>query len=112
MRMKEVKRCGWESSNPLMVEYHDKEWGVPVHDDRKLFEFLILDAFQAGLNWEVVLNKRENFRKAFSNFNFNKVSKYTERDVKRLLSNRGIIRNRLKIEASITNAKKVLEVQK
>jgi len=109
--MDELKRCGWGSNNPLMIKYHDKEWGVQLHDDRKLFEFLILDGFQAGLNWEVVLNKRENFRKAFHNFDFNKVSKYTKRDVKRLISNPGIIRNRLKIEAAITNAKKVLEVR-
>jgi|SRR5438445_4048658 len=108
----EKKRCGWGSNNPLMIEYHDKEWGVPLHDDRKLFEFLVLDGFQAGLNWEIVLNKRENFRKAFDNFDFNKVSKYTNGDLKRLISNAGIIRNRLKIEAAIENAKKFLGVRK
>src|SRR5438309_3143691 len=107
-----VIRCAWGSHNPLIIKYHDEEWGVQLHDDRKLFEFLILDGFQAGLNWEIVLNKRENFRKAFHNFDYNKISKYSKKDVKRLISNPGIIRNRLKIEAAITNAKKFLEIQK
>ena len=103
--------CSWADSSPLMLEYHDTEWGVPVHDDRKLFEFLILDGAQAGLSWETVLRKRENYREAFNNFDPVKVSRYTEMDVKRLLANPGIIRNRLKITASMLNARKLLEVQ-
>ncbi len=95
-----------------MIRYHDEEWGIPLHDDRKLFEFLVLDAFQAGLNWSIILNKRENFRKAFYNFDSAKIVKYTANDVKRLMNDVGIIRNRLKIEATITNAKKFLEIQK
>ncbi len=107
-------RCDWStmSSNPLMVQYHDKEWGVPVHDDRTLFEFLILEGAQAGLAWETVLNKRENYRKAFDRFDPAKIARYDESDVRRLLGNPGIIRNRLKIEATITNAKRFLETQK
>ena len=95
-----------------MIDYHDQEWGVPLHNDQKLFEFLILDAFQAGLSWEIVLNKRENFRKAFSDFNPEKVAKYTVKDVERLLKNEGIVRNRLKIESAIINAKIFLEIKK
>ncbi len=95
-----------------MIEYHDTEWGVPVHDDRVLFEFLILEGAQAGLSWQTVLNKRENYRKAFSNFDAKKIAKYDAKDVKRLLANEGIIRNRLKIAATIQNAQKFLEVQK
>ncbi len=107
-----MKRCGWPGNNPLMVDYHDKEWGKPEHDDRKLFEYLILDCFQAGLSWEIIINKRENFRKAFDNFDPIKISKYNEKDFERLINNAGIIRNKLKINATITNAKKFLEVQK
>ena len=106
------KRCPWPSNNELMIRYHDEEWGTPLHDDRKLFEFLVLDAFQAGLNWSIILNKRENFRNAYHNFNPVKIAKYTSKDVKRLMNEVGIIRNRLKIEATITNAKKFLEMQK
>ncbi|MFC1755126.1 DNA-3-methyladenine glycosylase I [Thermoproteota archaeon] len=110
------KRCAWigdwSKINPIMLEYHDTEWGVPLHDDQKLFEFLTLDAFQAGLNWEIVLNKRKNFKRAFNNFNFGKIARYTKKDVKRLLSDAGIIRNRLKIQATITNAKEFLKVKK
>jgi DNA-3-methyladenine glycosylase I len=106
------KTCAWGSTNPLMLQYHDEEWGVPVHDDRKLFEFLVLDGFQAGVSWSVVLNKRKNFRKAFHNFNARRISKYTAADVKRLLADAGIIRNRLKIAAAITNAQCFLQVQK
>ncbi|MBO0888160.1 DNA-3-methyladenine glycosylase I [Candidatus Bathyarchaeota archaeon] len=95
-----------------MVQYHDLEWGVPVHNDRRLFEFLLLEGAQAGLSWQTVLNKRENYRKAFSSFDPTRIARYNVRDVKRLLENPGIIRNRLKIESSITNAKKVLEVKK
>lgn len=94
-----------------MIEYHDKEWGVPVHDDRELFEFLILEGAQAGLTWQTVLNKRENYGKAFHGFNAAKFARYNRKDVWRLLNNPGIIRNRLKVDATITNAKKFLEIQ-
>jgi DNA-3-methyladenine glycosylase I len=110
----EVRRCDWASlsKNPLMIEYHDKEWGVPVHDDRTLFEFLVLEGAQAGLSWETVLNKRENYRKAFDRFDPAKIAIYKNKDVKRLLSDSGIIRNRLKIEATIENAKQCVIVRK
>jgi DNA-3-methyladenine glycosylase I len=110
--MKTKTRCSWAGSNPLMVAYHDEEWGVPVHDDRILFEFLILEGAQAGLSWQTVLNKRENYRKAFNNFDVKKIAKYTAKDEKRLLADPGIIRNRLKVAAAIQNAKSFLEVQK
>ncbi len=109
---KVIKRCRWPGDNPLMIEYHDTEWGVPVHDDRTLFEFLILEGAQAGLSWQTVLNKRENYREAFSGFDISKIALYGEKDAKRLLDNPGIIRNRLKIAATIQNAKKFLEIQK
>lgn len=95
-----------------MIDYHDNEWGVPLHDDKKLFEFLVLDAFQAGLSWEIVLKKREGFRKAFEGFNAHKISRYGEKEVERLMKDEKIIRNRLKITATITNAQKFIEVQK
>jgi len=95
-----------------MIAYHDEEWGVPLHDDRKLFEFLVLDAFQAGLSWEITLNKREGFEKAFKNFDAKKIAKFTEKDVKRLRQDASIIRNRLKIESTIDNAKAFLIIQK
>lgn len=104
------KRCEW-SSGKEMTEYHDKEWGLPVHDDRKLFEMLILEGAQAGLSWETILKRRENYRKAFENFDPVKISKYGEKDIERLLGNKGIIRNRLKINSTIGNAKAFLEVQ-
>lgn len=106
------RRCSWTGENPLMIEYHDKEWGVPVHDDRKLFEFLILEGAQAGLTWQTVLNKRENYRKAFDGFQVEKIARYGTKDVERLLANSGIIRNRLKIAATIQNAKAFLEIKK
>ncbi|MFZ3019929.1 MAG: DNA-3-methyladenine glycosylase I [Minisyncoccia bacterium] len=106
------KRCPWVSSDELYIKYHDTEWGMPVRDDKKIFEFLVLESAQAGLSWITILRKRENYRKAFSNFDYKKVAKYSLRDVKRLLGNSGIVRNRLKIEATISNAKKFLEVQK
>ena len=106
------QRCPWPSDDLLMIRYHDKEWGVPLHNDRKLFEFLILEGFQAGLSWRTVLHKRENFRKAFDNFNYNKVAKYDKRKVNSLLKDAGIIRNKLKIEGAITNAKAFLKVRK
>lgn len=111
MREKSIKhRCEWAGTDPLYIEYHDNEWGVPVHDDRKLFEFLILEGAQAGLSWITVLKKRENFRKAFDNFNPEKISKYQSEKIKELLNNRGIIRNKLKIAAAVQNASAFLKV--
>ena len=104
-------RCDWTGANELMIRYHDTEWGVPLHDDRKLFEFLVLDAFQAGLNWSIILNKRENFRRAFDNFDAVKISRYTKRKINSLLNDEGIIRNKLKVEATIANARAFLDVQ-
>lgn len=106
-----MKRCAW-ADNDNFREYHDKEWGVPIHDDRKIFEFLILEGAQAGLSWLTILRRREGYRKAFTNFNPQKVAKFTKRDVNRLLKNDEIIRNRLKIESAISNAKRFLEIQK
>lgn len=106
-----VKRCPWPGDDALMVKYHDTEWGVPVHDDKKLFEFLILEGAQAGLSWQTILNKRAAYRKAFDRFNVKKVARYTKRDVSRLLKDEGIVRNRLKIRAAITNAQKFLAIQ-
>jgi DNA-3-methyladenine glycosylase I len=107
------RRCGWASlDNDLYREYHDREWGVPVHDDRLLFEFLALEGAQAGLSWSTVLNKRENYRKAFDGFDPKRVAKYDASKVRRLLADPGLIRNRLKIRATIQNAKAFLEVQK
>ncbi|MCD4747269.1 MAG: DNA-3-methyladenine glycosylase I [Bacteroidales bacterium] len=102
---KKKERCFWTKDNPLMNKYHDTEWGVPLHDDRKLFEFIVLDTFQAGLSWFIVLKKRENFRNAFDNFDVDKITEYNETKIKELLNNAGIIRNKLKIEAMIHNAK-------
>jgi DNA-3-methyladenine glycosylase I len=106
-----MNRCPWPGNNELMITYHDMEWGTPLHDDQKLFEFLVLEGVQAGLSWQIVLNKRENYRKAVHNFDPIKIARYTKRDVERLLKNEGIIRNRLKIEAMINNAKCFLKVQ-
>ncbi len=106
------KRCEWAGSDPLYVEYHDKEWGVPEHDDRKLFELLILEGAQAGLSWLTVLKKRNNYKKAFDNFDAQKIARYDRKKIKELLNNEGIIRNRLKVEATVQNAKAFLEVQK
>ena len=106
------KRCGWVGeSNPLMLDYHDREWGVPVHDDDKHFEFLVLEGAQAGLNWSIILNKREGYRRAFSEFDPSKVARYTEKRVQKLLLDPGIIRNRQKIESAIRNARAFLAVQ-
>src|SRR3989338_11646077 len=110
--IKNKKRCDWPGENALMVSYHDKKWCVPVHDDQTLFEFLILEGAQAGLTWQTVLNKRENYRKAFSRFDAKMIARYGVKDVKRLLADVGIIRNRLKIAATIQNAKIFLDVQK
>jgi len=103
-------RCPWPKK-PLDIEYHDHEWGIPVHDDRKLFEFLVLDAFQAGLSWSTILNKRENFRKAFDQFDYQKIAKYEQKKIDELLRNEGIIRNKLKINATIKNANAFIKVQ-
>ena len=106
------KRCTWCGTDPLYIVYHDREWGVPVHDDRRLFEMLILEGAQAGLSWITILRKRENYRKAFDNFEAKKIARYDARKVRELLGNEGIVRNRLKIAATISNAKAFLEVQK
>jgi len=108
----EPARCAWAGSDPLYVAYHDTEWGVPVHDDRRLFEFLILEGAQAGLSWLTVLKKRENYRKAFCGFDPVKVARFNEAKIQKLLANPGIIRNRLKIRAAVTNAAAFLKVQK
>ncbi len=105
-------RCKWAENNDLMRKYHDKEWSMPVHDDFVLFEFLILEGAQAGLSWNTILQKRENFRKALDNFDFNKIAKYDEQKIEELMNNKGIIRNKRKIEAVILNAKAFVEVQK
>ena len=110
--MKNKERCWWCGEDPLYCEYHDKEWGTPVHDDRKIFEMLILEGFQAGLSWITILRKRENFRRAFKNFDARKVAAFTKSDIARLMKDAGIIRNRLKIEGAITNARRFLDVQK
>jgi len=104
-------RCAWPSS-PISIAYHDREWGVPLKDDRKLFEFLVLDAAQAGLSWEIILRKREGFRAAFDNFDPEKIARYDKDKIKELLADPGIIRNRLKIESAISNAHAFLAVQK
>jgi DNA-3-methyladenine glycosylase I len=106
-----VKRCEWANRNELEQSYHDKEWGVAIHDDRRLFEFLILEGAQAGLSWSIILRKREGYRKAFDNFDAQKISQYTENDVARLLGNGEIIRNKLKINAIIINAIAFLRVR-
>lgn len=110
--MQEIHRCDWCLKDELYQKYHDDEWGQPVHDDQKLFEFLILESFQAGLSWYTVLKKRNNFRKAFADFNPQKIAVFTPKDVERLKQDAGIIRNQLKIEAAINNARLFLELQK
>lgn len=106
-----IKRCSWPADDDLMIHYHDEEWGVPLHDDAKLFEFIVLDSFQAGLSWKTILHKRENFRKAFDQFNAHTIAGYGSTKVEQLLNNSGIIRNRLKIEATIKNARAFLKIQ-
>ena len=103
--------CNWAATNELMLKYHDEEWGVPLHDDRKLFEFLVLEGFQAGLSWQTILNKRENFRRAFDNFNVETVASFNHDKVVELMNDSSIIRNRMKIEATINNAKRFIEIQ-
>jgi DNA-3-methyladenine glycosylase I len=110
--MPQKKRCRWVTSDPLYLRYHDKEWGVPVHNDRKLFEFISLEGAQAGLSWITILQKRENYRKAFSNFEAKVVARYSARKVAQILKNPGIVRNRLKVASTVTNAKAFLAVQK
>lgn len=110
--MKDRQRCTWAQGDPMMTEYHDTEWGVPQHDSRMLWEMLMLEGFQAGLSWSIILRKREGFRKAFKNFDPKKVAKFTEKDIERLMADEGIIRARAKIEATIAGAKIYLEMQK
>lgn len=105
------KRCDWSTKDQLYIDYHDTEWGVPVYDDDKLFEFLILETFQAGLSWITVLRKRENFRMAFDNFDYNKIVNYNENKFDELINNAGIIRNKLKIRATISNAQAFINIQ-
>ena len=105
------QRCAWCGSDPLYRAYHDDEWGVPVHDDRRLFEFLVLEGAQAGLSWLTILKKRENYRKAFHAFDCERIARYTDADVARLLADAGIVRNRLKIASAIQNARSVLAIQ-
>lgn len=110
--MEEIKRCEWCGNDSLYIKYHDEEWGRLVTDDKVMFEFLTLESAQAGLSWITVLRKRENYRKAFADFDVEKVAKFTDADVEKLMQNEGIIRNRLKIRAAITNAQKFIEIQK
>ena len=109
--MAEIKRCGWSTSDPIYIDYHDRQWGVPLHDDRCLFEFLVLEGAQAGLSWLTILKRRHGYRRAFDDFEPAKVARYDSAKVRRLLSDRGIIRNRLKIASAINNAKAFLNVQ-
>lgn len=109
--MNKPVRCAWVTDSPLYIRYHDDEWGIPVHDDQKLFEFLVLESAQAGLSWITVLRKRENYRKAFADFDYNKIAKFEEKKVQRLLMDSGIIRNEMKIRAAINNAQRFLEVR-
>jgi DNA-3-methyladenine glycosylase I len=114
--LKKLKRCEWVDEpslkDPLMTRYHDTEWGVPLHDDRRLFEFLVLEGMQAGLSWRTILRKREGFRRAFHDFDPGVVARYGKKDIGRLMADAGIIRNRLKIEAAVNNARRFLEIQK
>src|SRR5215468_8500181 len=112
MKGRGVRRCAWAGQNdPVMIEYHDREWGVPVHDDRRHFEFLVLEAAQAGLSWSIVLRKREGYRRAFSEFDAAAVARYTAPRIQRLIANPEIVRNRLKIEAAVQNARRFLSIQ-
>lgn len=111
MQHSEIKRCDWSLSNELMIKYHDTEWGVPLHDDRKLFEFIVLDTFQAGLSWAIILNKREGFRRAFDDFDAEKIANYDAQKIESLKLNPEIIRNKLKIDATVLNARAFLKLQ-
>ena len=106
-----MQRCDWANYSELEVQYHDEEWGIPVHDDRQLFEMLTLEAAQAGLSWHTILQKRENYRKAFDHFDIEKVARYSPKKIETLLQDPGIIRNRLKVEATVNNAARILEIQ-
>ena len=111
MKEKKIKkRCDWCGDDPLYIAYHDEEWGVPVHDDRHLFKMLTLEGAQAGLSWRTILNKRDNYNIAFQEFNFEEIAKYSSRDIKHLLENSGIVRNRLKIESTVKNARCTLSI--
>jgi DNA-3-methyladenine glycosylase I len=110
--MKKEKRCSWCLSHPLYVQYHDEEWGVPVYDDQKLFEFLILEGAQAGLSWFTILKRRDGYRKAYKNFDVKKVARFTEKEIQKLILNENIIRNQAKIRSSVNNAKLFIEIQK
>lgn len=110
--MQQSNACNWPGNDPLMIEYHDNEWGVPLHDDQKLFEFMILDAFQAGLSWKTILHRREGFRAAFDNFDAEKIASYDENQIQNLMQDTRIIRNQLKIRSTVTNAQAFLKVQK
>ncbi len=107
----EKTRCSWPGNDPLYLQYHDEEWGVPVYDDQKLFEFLILECFQAGLSWITILRKRENFRKAFDQFDYEKVAQYDEAKIAALLEDKGIIRNKLKVRAAVSNAQAFIKIR-
>ena len=107
-----MKRCAWAGTDPLYADYHDTEWGVPVHDDQRLFEFVILEGAQAGLSWITILRKRDNYRAAFDQFNSEKIARYSAKKIERLLQDPGIVRNRLKVAAAVTNAQAFLKVQK
>ena len=109
--MTSIQRCGWAGEDPLMIEYHDREWGTPLRDDRRLFEFLILEGAQAGLSWQTILRKREGYRRAFADFDPGRVALFTEDDVERLIANPEIVRNRQKVQAAIGNARACLAVQ-
>lgn len=106
-----MERCNWVTTDPLYIKYHDEEWGKPVYDDETIFEFLVLESFQAGLSWITILKKRENFREAFDHFNYQKIATYTDEKIEELMNNAGIVRNRLKILATINNAQRFMEVQ-
>src|SRR6267142_284287 len=106
----DLPRCPWAGTDPLYVAYHDREWGTPLHDDRALFEMLVLDGFQAGLSWLIILRKRDNFRRAFDNFTPEKIARYTPKKVERLMQDAGIVRNRLKIKGTILSARAYIEI--
>jgi DNA-3-methyladenine glycosylase I len=110
--MPEISRCGWCVGDPLYEAYHDQEWGVPVFDDKTIFEFLLLETFQAGLSWITILRKRENFRRAFDDFNYNKIALYSEEKIQELLQDKGIIRNKLKVRSAVINAQLFIQIQK
>jgi len=111
VRIFKMERCGWVTDDPIYIKYHDEEWGVPVHDDKKLFEFIILEGAQAGLSWLTILKRRPGYRKAFANFNVKKVARFTPEKIEKLLLDPGIIRNRLKVNAAVTNARAFIKIQ-